>query len=379
MRILQLTKHYPPDLGGIESVTFDLVEGLCQNGYVCEVLCCNTRNVTLTDTTKRGYKIYRAARIFKLASASLSIDLIRIFKRINQQYDLIHVHLPDPLAALALYIIRPSCKIVIHWHSDIVKQKLLYKFVKPLETWLLKRADSIIATSPPYATSSNALAKFAEKVQVIPIGITDVRPIMATAEKEKSLSFLDGKKVVFALGRHVYYKGFEFLIEAAALLDDSYCVVIGGSGPLTDSYQELIRDLKLEHKVKLIGRVSDEDLNLYYQKATMFCLPSTHRSEAYGVVLIEAMKYGIPLVTTNISGSGVSWVNKEGICGYNAPIKNSQALADCIRAIGDDNELHSRLSNAAKERFSSLFTSDKMIDSVIRLYEEINVPERTIV
>ena len=180
-----------------------------------------------------------------------------------------------------------------------------------------------------------------------------------------------GKKIVFSLGRLAYYKGFEYLINAAQYLDDDIVILIGGSGQLRNKLQNIIQSNNLSKNVELLGRVEDADLGSYYQACDVFCLPSIVKSEAFGVVQIEAMNFGKPIVATKIEGSGVDWVNHDGVSGINVKIKDSIELAKAIKQILDYDKEYFKYSNGAKSRFKQLFLRDKMVDSIIELYKSL--------
>ena len=165
------------------------------------------------------------------------------------------------------------------------------------------------------------------------------------------------------MGRHVYYKGFEYLLDAAKYLDDKYIILLGGQGELTPRLQEKIKQHNLDEKVKLLGKISAEELPAYFSAADVFCLPSVERSEAYGVVQLEAMACGTPVISTNIKGSGVSWVNKHGITGIVVPVKDSKALADSFNYLYE----HPINRNQVQEFFIQHYTRSKMVDYFIKV------------
>ena len=204
IRILQLGKFFPPDLGGIESVMFDIVRGLLEREIPCDVLCANSKaryskekfyakssvnhkanqnaihaesSVDLPTNKPKIYaNIMRCASFGKFASTAIAPQMIFKLRKIIANYDIIHIHLPDPTANLALFLANhKGKKIIIHWHSDIVRQKFLLKLYAPLQKWLLNRADFIIATTQQYADSSPTLQPFAHKIVVIPIGIDSLQ------------------------------------------------------------------------------------------------------------------------------------------------------------------------------------------------------------
>lgn len=370
IKVLQLTKFYPPFWGGIEAVTFELTERLRSAGYHCDVLCANTGLTTVTEHYNRQYYVTRAASFGRLFSTSISFSLIAELRKIHHKYDIIHVHLPDPLTALALFVVNPACKIVVHWHSDIIKQKHLLKLFLPIQHWLLKRADAIIGTSPKYIQESTQLKEYLHKCVAIPIGSALQTNPTAEAVKLVQQKY-HNKKIVFALGRLVYYKGFTFLIDAAKNLPNDYVVVIGGTGPLEQQLKRQIQRNALQDKVFLAGRISMQELPAYYQACFVLCFPSTHPSEAFGVTQIEAMSFGKPVISTEIPRSGVSWVNQHLQSGLVIEKENAAAITQAIVLLGNDDALYHQLSLQAKQRYQLHFKPEQMIQKVATLYYNI--------
>lgn len=368
MRVLHIGKYYPPYLGGMEKVTFDLVEGLNQKEVQTDVLCFNTENQTKIEEDK--YKIIRISVFATLFSTPFSFSIFSQLKKIHRKYDLVHLHLPNPTAALALQALNYKGQLVLHWHLDIVKQKLLKVFLKPFQTALLKRADAIIVTSQTYLDHSLDLKNHAEKCVAIPIGINQDHLRENPAFREKLENQYVGKKLVFSMGRLIYYKGFEYLIEAAKYLNEGYKIVIGGKGPLEKKLRETIDSNNLGKKVELIGKIPQEELWEYYRRADVFCLPSIERSEAFGIVLLEAMSAGCPVVSTEI-GSGTSWINQDGITGLVIPPRNSKKMALAITNILENKELTVDFSKNALARYHAEFKLSLMIDRTVDLYKRL--------
>lgn len=366
-KVLQLGKFYPPNLGGIETTIYNITEELNKRGIRCDVLCSNSKR-EYKEEFINNYKVYRTKSYGKLASTSISFQMISKLKEIIVNYDIVHVHHPDPMANLALFLTYPKDKkIVLHYHADIIRQKFFLKFYKPLLFWMLKRADAIIGTSSNHIEGSPFLKEFLHKVYIIPLGIK--RLFFNEEEVKKIRNKFMNKKIVFSLGRMVYYKGFEYLIKSAEFLDNSYVILIGGDGPERKKLENLAR--KFKNKVFLLGKIPQEELGNYYQACDVFCLPSIERAEAFGLVIVEAMSFGKPIVATKIPYSGVSWVNQDDITGYNVEPKNPKALAEAIIKICEKKELYTRLSQNARERFKSIFTVEAMVNKIINLYESL--------
>lgn len=368
MKILQLGKFYPVE-GGVEKVMYDLLIGLSEQGIPCDMLCAYTgKGVLEVDITPQNH-IFCTKTLLKKYATMLSPEMIFRLRKIANQYDIIHVHHPDPMAALALRLSGYKGKVVLHWHSDIVKQKKLLSLYMPLQRWLIQRADLIVGTSPVYIAASHHLTDVQEKCTYLPIGINPIEPREDQVEAIRHL--YPGKKIIFSLGRLVPYKGYRYLVDAARYLDDSYVVLIGGSGILRDELQKQIDDNGLTERVKLLGRVADEDLAAYYGACDVYCLSSIMKTEAFAIVQIEAMSCGKPVVSCNIEGSGVPWVNKDNYSGLVVEPESGKALADAIRRIVEDKSLYYTYSVGARSRFIELFRKSKMINRCLDLYSKL--------
>lgn len=368
MKVLQLGKFYPIK-GGVEKVMYDLMSGLSERQIHCDMLCASVDKHYQEIKRNEFSTIFAMPSLTKKFGTMISPKLISRLKKIAPQYDLIHIHHPDPMVAYALYLSGYKGKVVVHWHSDILKQKQLLKIIMPLQRWMLKRADQIVGTTPVYVEESPHLSDYQEKVTYLPIGI---KPLAYDEEKAQAIKKeYPGKKIVFSLGRLVEYKGFEYLVDAAQYLPDDYVVLIGGTGPLKNSLTEQISSQKLNNKVVLLGRVNDEDLPSYYGACDLFCLSSIMKTEAFAIVQIEAMSIGKPIVATRIPHSGVAWVNEDGVSGLDVEVKNPKAIADGIRTIVEDPDLYAKLSAGAKKRFNEVFKEEKMIDGCLSIYHQV--------
>lgn len=275
--------------------------------------------------------------------------------------DVVHLHYPNPLAAFFLLLIKKKYKLIVHWHSDIVAQNIIHKFITPIEEKILKNADLIIATSPNYLAASKYLQKYRNKVTVIPCSINETRFQLREDDQsivERIRSTYDNKPIVFFIGRHVEYKGLVHLLEAEKLIDEDCVVLIAGQGPLTEE----LRERYTSNRIKWLGRLSDAELKYYYHAASLFAFPSITRNEAFGVVLAEAMYCNCPAVTFTIEGSGVNWVSINGETGIEVPNGNSKELAKAIDKLLKDPNLRIKYANNARKRVESLFTSSKVKD-----------------
>lgn len=366
--ILHFAKYYPPEKGGMESVTQVLAEGLAQAGHPVRVLCF-TKDKAGTEQ-RRGVSIIRVPVELERASQPLGWRYFIKGLKAARQADVVHLHAPNLLASLMCRLLPRRVKLLVHWHSDVVGKGRLGAMVQPVERHMLSRADVVAATSQAYADASPMLAKVKHKVQVIPIGIPAPRADALQAKRDFD-AFLAGRQFVLALGRLVPYKGFSVLVDAAQHLPVGCVVVVAGSGPLAGELADQVRRLGLQDRVLLAGRVSDAELEYLFSRAMAFCLPSVERSEAFGVVLLEAMARGVPCVATTIAGSATSWVNQHGVSGVNVPPADPIALAAAIEALLVDPARRTQLAAGAVARFGDLFTAEKSVEGFAEIYQRL--------
>ena len=372
MKVLQLGKAYPPvNMGGVELVIKFFTEGLSDAGIECDSLGVNDGYRFQLEAFSDHSKIYREKLISKKFSTLFSFHLITRLCKIASNYTIITIHHPDPMSALALYFANPKCKIVLYWHSDIVKQKLTYSFFRPLEKWILKRADMILCTSPKYLSESPVLQPYKSKAGFVPIGVTQKKSQENDKLSDEIKKENQGKFIVLSIGRFSYYKGFRYLVEALRNLDNNYKLFIIGDGEEFVMLQQLIMEHKLSERVVLLGVQSDIVKNAYLRACDVFVLPSIYKSEAFGIVQIEAMAFGKPVISTRIEGSGVDWVNLDGESGLTVPIKNYESISDKIKLLREDRELYNKLSKGALNRYETMFTTEIMISSLIKVYKSL--------
>lgn len=368
MKILHLGKFCPTIIeGGIENFCSDLLEYFNSKGIKADLLCFD-RN-TFQDKYK-GFHFFACETNFKLYSAPISKYYFTMFKQIAKYYDIIHIHSPNPLAEFLA--IHANKKIIIHWHSDIVKQKFIYYFFyRSIQRRVLKKADRIICTSPQYLETSKQLLKFKDKAIVIPLGLNPAR-LNNHYPEDKNLEMImkqiSNKQIILSIGRLVEYKGFNYLIESANYLPKDKVILIAGEGPMYKKLNNKIKKLHLENKVYLLGKI--RDISTLIKKSDLFCLTSVTRNEAFGLVLLEALYFGKPIITTNVEGSGMNYVNRNDITGMTVPVGNPEMLASSINKILSDKKLYNTFSKNALERFKE-FDISSIGEKILKLYKEL--------
>ena len=363
MRILQLGKFYPVR-GGVEKVMYDLTLGISSRGIPCDMLCATREVEPGVIRLNPDGRVICVKAYAKVAGTMIAPGMVRYLRKHKGKYDLIHIHHPDPMAALSLWWSGFRGRVILHWHSDIVSQKVFFALYKPLQDWLIRRADRIVGTTPVYIRESPHLQDVQQKCTFVPIGIQPVRP---DPERAAALRAQTGAvHLVLSVGRLVPYKGYGYLIDAMSRLPEDWQLVLGGTGPLREALEKQIADLHLEGRVTLLGYIPDEDLPGWYGACDVFVLPSVMKTEAFGIVQIEMMSCGKPVVSTRIPGSGVSWVNEDGVSGVTVPPRDAAALAEGIlRAYREAGTL----GPGAAELFRMRYTLDKMIDKILYIYD----------
>ena len=370
MKILHVGKFYSPIEGGIESINKVVVNALKGNSQ--RIISFNNFNKSKYEDID-GIPVLREALWGVVRRQPLSYKYYGDLKRLVKYYapDVIHFHYPNPLVAFYLLLLNlDKTKVIVHWHSDIVAQKNFLPFIYPIERCLLKRADVIIATSENYRDNSISLKHFVDKVKVIPCSIDensfglssdDVKKI------EKIKESYQNRSIVFFVGRHVDYKGIKYLLDAEKMIKAECVIVVGGVGPLTES----LRKQYTSERIKWIGRVSNEEMKLYYHAAAILAFPSITKNEAFGVVLAEAMSCGTPAITFTIKGSGVNWVAPNNIAAIEVENSNSEAYAEAIDKLLTDENLRHELGVNAKKRTIELFSKNVVEEQYCKLYASL--------
>lgn len=370
LRILQVNKAYYPHVGGIESLIKQYSEELGQLDDVeVKVLVCRSERGKTQHETVNGVDVTRAGSMGTYFSCPLSFSFIRMFRRMAKNADVVEIHLPFPLADLALMLSGFKGRVVLAWHSDIVKQKKLLTVLKPLITKTLRRADCIIVATKGHIDGSDWLTAYREKCRVIPYGITPDDYLAIERKPVLTELCIDKNSVkVFFTGRLVYYKGVDVLLKAFEKVKNCE-LFIAGTGELEPNLKKFVTAHSMEQKVHFLGFLPDETLRQAYADCDIFVLSSVQKSEAFGIVQLEAMVYGKPVINTNLP-SGVPYVSIHGETGLTVPPSDEMALAEAISKLASDKELREKLGKNAAERLQTYFNEKNVIKELYKALSE---------
>jgi glycosyltransferase involved in cell wall biosynthesis len=363
LRVLQVGKFYPPHMGGIETHVESLCKSLRDRVDV-EVAVANDTWRTTHEVVGR-IKVTRVGTLAQMISAPICPGLVRRIRR--SRADVVHMHLPNPPAVLALIASGYKGSVVLTYHSDVVRQKMLGALFQPILKRALKRS-TIIATSERYIETSPVLSAHRDRCRVIPYGISLDRFNKCEPGLVASVRAQFGPRIVLAVGRLVYYKGFNVLVRAMRDVDAT--LVLVGDGPLRSQLQRDAQAAGVGNRVVFLGEIQNHRIAPFFHAADLFVLPSVARSEAFGIVQLEAMACGTPVINTDLP-SGVPTVSLDGVTGITVPPADSQSLAAAINRVLNDPTLRAAYGQAARRRVKAEFTVERMGAQVVQLYRDV--------
>jgi len=394
---LHVGKYFPPYWGGMENFLSDLLRTLTRDGLRTSALVHDHRpglRGRLTSETVNGAdreaavpsdagatRVYRVPSFGRLLYAPVSPQFPSWLKRVvrAERPDVLHLHLPNVSAFWALSL--PEARRipwVIHWHADVVSSnvdrrlKYAYPLYRRFEQRLLQKAEAVIVSSPPYLDGSRPLAPWRDKCRVAPLGLDPVRVprLSREAREEAELSWSNAGFRILSVGRLTYYKGHEYLIEALKALPDARAVVIG-EGQRRRLLEKTVSRLCLGERVDLPGDVTPERLHALMETCDCVCLPSIEQTEAFGLVLLEAMAHGKPSVVCDIDGAGMKWVVEDGETGLVVAPADPDALSDAFSKLAADRRASARMGRNGMRKYRNMFRIDRVGDQVIQLYREV--------
>lgn len=384
-RVLHVGKYYPPVAGGIEYFLADLLKALERHGVRTAALVHNHLPGGVRPDPDDKPLIYRTPAhgqfLYTPLSPSFPLWLHRAIRDFKP--DILHLHLPNvsAFAALALPAAR-RLPWVTHWHSDVEgctidrRLSLAYRLYRPLERRILERSR-IIATSPPYLASSPTLSQWNDHSSAIPLGIDPERlPEPDTEALAWAESLWGGRETgrILSVGRLAYYKGHDILIQATERIKDAKTVIVG-SGPFEERLRTSARRLKIEDRITLVSNLDWEShgkqLSALYATSDLLCLPSLERTESFGLVQLEAMRFGKPVVVSDIPGSGAGWVATEAGCGITVPPGDTAALAVALRSLLEDTGACGSLGARGHQSLLEQFHIDHVAGQITAEYKRM--------
>ena len=359
------------NFGGLERYVFELARSLVGDVHYTNIVA---DRGAAPDIPLAGETI-RARPLFHVGGTPVCPSMLGYARRAHERapFDIVHLQFPaDPMAHWATMAMPRSVKRVISWHSDIVRQRGLLTLYRPFLNRLLRSVDAVIGATPAHFSSSEQLAPIKHRPElfhVVPYGFDlerfRTRPPLADELRRRH----EARLLVFALGRHVYYKGFEFLIRALADVPGAK-LILGGEGPLTPELRRTAADAGVGDRVAFVGRIPEADLVAYYHACDVFCLPSVEPAEAFGIVQIEAMAAARPVVCCELD-NGVTWVNRDRVTGLVVPPADASALARALASLAADPALRESLGRAGRERALSEFTTAAMSRATLAVYRQV--------
>ncbi len=365
MRVLHVGKYYPPAPGGIEKVVQLLCEGERQF-LESRVLAANTARVTVEEHW-RGVPVTRVASYAAIGSVGVCPAFPLALARIPR--DVTVLHEPNPLALVSDFVARQIGPLVVWFHSEVLRPRWKYRLMyRPFLRRVLERAARVVVSSPLLAEHASELGDYREKCTVIPFGIDVARfaPTPELLSQAEVMRARYGSPLALFVGRLVPYKGVDVLIDAVAGLPVT--TVIVGEGPEKAALES--RAAARSARIAFAGQVDNETLAALYTACDVFVLPSVTRAEAFGMVQLEAMACGKPVISTNLQ-SGVPWVNRHGETGLVVEPGDATALREAIVRLLEDTDLRRTLGQAASARVLSEFTVSQMVARTVSLYQEV--------
>lgn len=371
IKMLHAAKWYTPVVGGIETVA-EAITGAVNGFADMSILVCSEHKDRERGLTLDGTEIYRARTLGKLFSMPLSREYIKAFRKMAKNADVIQLHAPFPLSDLALLLSgrAKKAKIAVWWHSDVVKQKKLMLFYKPLMKYMLRRTDKIFVASEAIIEQSKHLGAFKDKIEVIPFGISiekyergEKKPILT-----EGLNVKESVKLLF-VGRLVSYKGVDVLLKALAKTNGAELFIIG-SGELEGALNNQAKTLGINEKVHFLGSVEEDELKSAFADCDIFVLPSVTRAECFGLVQLEAMVYGKPVINTALP-TAVPEVSIDGKTGLTVAPGDADALAGAINKLVKDKEKREEYGRAARARCEKEYSLSLMQEHLRRSYAEM--------
>lgn len=370
LRVLCFGRFFDDIPGGMQTHVDHLFRAM--KGHVDYVHLVPSRNTSGFEGHLQGFPLIRTPSWNVDGSLCLSPGLIRKARQLHRDnpFDLVHLHFPDPMSHLASWAVPAHVPRVITWHADIIRQKLMLLGYRPFQNAALQSAKGIIAATPAHIKSSSELnaPHLSSKLHIVPFGFDLAHYALPLEQSAKIRAAYPGN-IIFALGRHVHYKGFDVLIKAMAQLPANTQLIIGGEGPLSEEWKALAEQCTSKDRIRFVGKITDEDLPAYFQACDVFCLPAVNQAEAFGIVQVEAFACGKPVVSTRLN-NGVDFVNQDGITGLTVTPSSVDELAQALKKLLLDPALRAKLGEQALLRAQQEFSLEALRSKTLAVYQQ---------
>ncbi|MCK4444033.1 MAG: glycosyltransferase family 4 protein [Thermoplasmata archaeon] len=372
MRILQVSPYFYPHVGGVESHVLDLSQELASRGHDVHVITTNMGKMPERETMQ-DFEIVR----LKPRSIIFKTPIVpRIQKSvIRMEPDVVHSHSPPPLSS---YYATKGCESshsphVITYHCDVEIPTRLGKMVagfyrRTYESYTVKRADKIIVTSGSYHATSRSVWKYHPEIIPNTVDADRFNPGNDGSKVREKHGIGPDEPTVLFVGRIVWHKGIEYLVEASRILKKAKFLIVG-SGENLRKYRSKAESMEVSDRVIFTGRLSWSDLPKYYAACDVFTLPSISRLEAFGISTLEAMATGKAVVVADIPG--VREVIEDGKQGLIFDVMDAEDLAKKIATLLNDPEMRERMGAEGRKKVERQFLVSKVADQVEKVYEEV--------
>lgn len=370
-RVLHLGKFFPPHSGGMEVYLADLIAAQRAMGLDASAL------VHGTPLAEDPQWLWRVTVQAKLLYAPIAVGYRSALTRAIQRYqpDVLHLHMPNNSVFWALT--SPTARSipwVVHWHSDVVVSPvrhvvaLAYRLYRPFEQAVLERARRVVVTSPPYLEASEPLQQWRSKCAIVPLGL---RPFADRKENTTAEQWSTGPALrLLSIGRLAYYKGFETLV-ASAFAEPGVQLLIAGNGEMREELQAQIerhRAAGAPGNVRLLGHISDAEKKTLLETCDVFCLASKERTEAFGMVLLEAMAHGKPCLVSKLPGSGMTWLIDQSAAGITCALGDIAAWRKGLLWMANHPAERVAMGQAGHHAFLQRFTVEHSARALQREY-----------
>jgi rhamnosyl/mannosyltransferase len=370
LRICHLGKYYPPASGGIETHLQTLARAQAALGHHVQVLCMQHGPGPTVTEQDGPVSVTRFRPWLAAKKLEFSPDLLGVLRRTRA--DVLHMQVPNPTMILAVALAQPQIPLIITYQSDVVRQRILGALFRPAERFVYRRVRQVLPTSPPYAEGSSFLKPYRERVRVLPMGL-DLEPYVSPAPDDcraaEQLRLKYPGPIWLACGRLIYYKGLRNAVLALAHVPGTLLIV--GDGPERAALEKEALRAGVAGRVVFIGDLPHRRIVPYYHAATAFWFPSNFKSEAFGLVQVEAMASACPVLNTSIADSGVPWVSRHDESGLTVPVDDPQALASAARRILEEPGLRARLAEGGRLRAQRDFDHQVMARRSLEIYREV--------